>query len=144
MSSQWVRRPEGIVRRAVVTLLVLSAVHASVHASDQVASEEAPSTVSTAVLKIPPLVFERSVGKETRGGALALTGQGGRSAENSGHWCAGGLALLVGGAAAAVIAGVRHDPNPQKPNPSVGVVLGTGAAAVGGVEMIRACKRPGG
>jgi hypothetical protein len=138
MSSHRVRRPESRVGRAVVAVLVLSALHVSVPAfADPGASREAPSAVET-VLKISPLSIERSVANEAR---RAFIAQGGNTADNSGHWCAGGLALLVGGVAAAVIAGVRQDPNPQKPSPSVGVVLGTGAAAVGGIQMIRACKR---
>jgi hypothetical protein len=38
------------------------------------------------------------------------------------------------------VSGLRRNNNPQKPSPPVGVVLGTGAAAVGGITMIRACR----
>jgi hypothetical protein len=151
---RWVRRSEGCVRRTVVTLLVLSVVNVSVPAfAGQVASKDAPSTSSTAGVTIPlPLIsladeasrqtrraFERSVALEVR--HLAVAGQDTSAGENSGHWCAGGLALLVGGVAAAAVSGSRRNYNAQKPSPPVGVVLGTTAAAVGGISMIRACRR---
>ena len=154
MSRRWVRRSEGCVGRAIVTLVVLSVVNVSVPAfAGQVASEEAPSISSKAGVTIPlPLMsladeasrqiraaFERSVAMEAR--HLALASQGSSTAENSGHWCAGGLALLVGGVAAAAVSGSRRSYNAQKPSPPVGVVLGTTAAAVGGISMIRACRR---
>jgi hypothetical protein len=118
----------------------------------QAASKEAPSTSSTAGATIPlPFMsladqesrqiragFERSVAMEAR--HLALASQGSGTAENSGHWCAGGLALLLGGVAAAAVSGSRRNFNAQKPSPPVGVVLGTAAAAVGGISMIRACR----
>jgi hypothetical protein len=146
-------RFEGFMGRAVVTLLVLSVINVSVPAfAGQVASKEAPSTSSTAGVTIPlPLMsladqqshqiraaFERSVAIEAR--HLALADQDSSAAGNSGHWCAGGLALLVGGVAAAAVSGSRRSYNAQKPSPPVGVVLGTTAAAVGGISMIRACR----
>ena len=154
MSRRWVCRSVGCVGRAVVTLLVLSVVNVSVPAfAGQAASKEAPSTSSTAGVTIPlPLMpfadqesrkirasFERSVAMEAR--HLALAGQDSSAAGNSGHWCAGGLALLVSGVAVAAVSGSRRSYNPQKPSPPVGVVLGTTAAAVGGISMIRACRR---
>ena len=153
MSRRWVCRFEGRVGRAVVTLLVLSVVNVSVPAfAGQVASEAAPSTSSTAGVTIPFSLmslgdkashqvqgpFERSVATEAR--HLALAGQDNGTAEHSGHWCAGGLALLLGGVAAAAVSGSRRNYNAQKPSPPVGVVLGTTAAAVGGIQMIRACR----
>jgi len=152
MSRQWVCRSEGRMGRAVVTLLVLSVVNVSVPAfAGQVASEEAPSTSSIVGVTIPrPLMplaeasrrvrgaLERSVPTEAR--HLALAEQDTTAAGKSGHWCAGGLALLVGGVAAAAISGTRRDYNGQKPSPPVGVVLGTGAAVVGGINMLRSCK----
>ena len=152
MSRQWVRSSEGCVGRAVVTLLVLSVVNVGVPAfAGQVASEGAPSASSKTGVTIPlPSVsladeasrqvraaFERSVALETR--HLTLAGQDSSTAQNSGHWCAGGLALLLGGVAAAAVSGSRRSYNAQKPSPPVGVVLGTAAAAVGGISMIRAC-----
>ena len=153
MSRQWVHSSEGCVGRVVVTLLVLSVVNVSVPAlADQVAPGEAPSTISTTHVSIPPgtfslaqqgsrrirAMFERSAAGEAR--PLGQADQAGSAAEKSGHWCAGGLALLVGGVAAAVVAGTRRNYNGQKPSPPVGVVLGTGAAAVGGITMLRVCK----
>jgi hypothetical protein len=146
-------RFEGFKGRAVVTLLVLSVVNVGVPAfAGQVAPKEAPSTSSTPGVTIPlPLMslaeqqshqiraaFERSVAIEAR--HLALADQDSSAAGNSGHWCAGGLALLVGGVAAAAVSGTRRSYNPQKPSPPVGVVLGTAAAAVGGISMLRACR----
>jgi hypothetical protein len=82
--------------------------------------------------------FGSSAAMEAR--RITLADQDSRTATSSGHWCAGGLALLAGGVAAAVVSGIRRDPNPQKPNPPVGVVLGSATAAVGGISMIRACR----
>jgi hypothetical protein len=153
MSRRRVCRFEGRVGRTVVTLLVLSVVNVSVPAfAGQVASEGAPSASSKAAVTIPlPVMsladqqsrqiraaFERSVAMEAR--HLALADQDSSAAGNSGHWCAGGLALLVGGVAAAAVSGSRRSYDPQKPSPPVGVVLGTAAAAVGGISMIRACR----
>ena len=152
MSRRWVCHFEGWVGRAVVTLLVLSVVNVSVPAfAGQVTSEAAPSTSSKTGVTIPlpsmsladeasrqgRAAFERSVAMEAR--HLALAGQDSSTAEHSGHWCAGGLALLVGGVAAAAVSGSRRNTNAQKPSPPVGVVLGTTAAAVGGIQMIRSC-----
>jgi hypothetical protein len=154
MSRQWVRGSDGCVGRAIATFLVLGVVNVSVPAfAGQVASEQAPPTSSTAGVTIPPPVmslaaeasgripgaFERAVTAEAR--HLDLAEQGSSTGDSSGHWCAGGLVLLAGGVAAAVISGVRRNTNPQKPSPPVGVVLGTSAAAVGGIMMIKACKR---
>jgi hypothetical protein len=154
MSRQWMRLSEGCVGRAVVALLVLSVVNVSVPAvAGQAASDEAPSTSATAGATISrPLMssladeasrqvrgaFERSMAIEAR--HLALAAQGSGTVESSGHWCAGGFALLLGGVAAAVVSGLRRNPNAQKPSPPVGVVLGTSAAAVWSIEMIRACR----
>ena len=153
MFRQWVRRSDGCVGRAVATLLALGVVNGSVPAfAAQIGSEGAPSTVSTAGSTIPRPVmsladeasrqtraaFERSVAMEAR--RLALAGQGSSTNEKSGHWCAGGLALLAGGVAAAVVSGVRRNYNAQEPSPPVGVVLGTAAAAVGGIQIIRECR----
>ena len=154
MSRQWVRRSEGCAGRAVVTLLILSMVNVSVPAfAGQSAPDGAPRTTSTAALpiRLPSIslsdtaslqirgALERSVAREAS--RLALAGQGSSTVENSGHWCAGGLALLLGGVAAAAVSGIRRSANAQKPSPPVGVVLGTSAAAVGGIEMLRACRR---
>ena len=153
MSRQWVRRSEGCRGRGVVALLVLSVINISVPAfAGQVASEGAPSTISATGVTIPPATFslaeqesrriratfDRAAATESR--PLAQADQAGSAAEKSGHWCAGGLALLVGGVAAAVVSGTRRNYNGQKPSPPVGVVLGTGAAAVGGISMLRVCK----
>jgi hypothetical protein len=72
---------------------------------------------------------------------LALVGQERNAGESSGHWCVGGLVLLAGGVAAAAVSGIRRTTNAQKPSPPVGVVLGTTAAVVGGIQMIRSCRR---
>ncbi len=153
MFRQSVRGSDGCVGRAVATLLVLWVVNISVPAfAGQVASEETPSAVSSAGFTIPlPVLsladeasrqvrtaFERSMAVETR--RLAMAGQSSSGSEKSGHWCAGGLALLAGGVAAAVVSGVRRNYNAQEPSPPVGVVLGTAAGAVGGIQMIRDCR----
>ncbi len=154
MFRQWVRGSDGCVGRAITTLLVVSVVNVGVPAfAGQVASEGAPTPSSTAGGTVPrPLMasladeasrqirgaFGRSAAVEAR--HLELAEQGSSTGENSGHWCAGGLVLLAGGVAAAVVSGLRRNLNPQKPSPPVGVVLGTGAAAVGGITMIRAMQ----
>jgi hypothetical protein len=152
MSRQWVGRSEGRVRRAAVTVLVASMVNFVVPAfAADGPSPATASTVSTIAVALPPIsitdeasrevraAFDRSISTEAR--RLALATQGSSTVEKSGHWCAGGLALLAGGVAAALISGVRRDYNAQKPSPPVGVVLGTGAAVVGGIETVRACRR---
>jgi hypothetical protein len=83
--------------------------------------------------------LERSAMLEGR--SLAFADQDSRPAEGRGRWCAGGMALLAGGIAAAAVAFTRRDPNPQKPSPPPGFVLGVGAAAVGGVQTLRSCGR---
>ena len=61
------------------------------------------------------------------------------SVDHSGRWCAGGLALVAAGVAAAVVSESRRHYNAQKPDPPVGFVLGTAAGVVGGIQMIRKC-----
>jgi hypothetical protein len=153
MSGPWVRCPAGYVSKTVVTLLVFSVVNVGVPAFAGQITSTAPLASSTAAAMKPvpaisfvderlsqtQLAFERSVASGV--GHLALAGQDSQTGTSSGHWCATGLGLLAGGVAAAVVAGVRRNTNPQKPNPPVGVVLGTGAAAVGGIQVIRACRR---
>jgi hypothetical protein len=158
MFREWVRCPEKCVRKAVIVMLVGGMVNLSVPAAfaRQIPTERMASNVSTAdVMMALPVIsladdasrqlreaLERSMTTEAR--RLAMAGQGSstseKSSEKSGHWCAGGLALLAGGVAAAVASGVRRDYNAQKPSPPVGVVLGTTAAAVGAIRMIKACK----
>jgi hypothetical protein len=153
MSQPWMRCPAGYVSKTVVTLLVFSVLNVGVPAFADQPSSTAPLLSATAGVTNPVpaisladegrsqtrLAFERSVALGMR--PLALAGQESQTGTNSGHWCAAGLGLLAGGVAAAVVAGVRRNTNPQKPNPPVGVVLGTGAAAVGGIQVIRACRR---
>jgi len=156
MFREWVRCPEKCVRRAVIVALVAGMVNLSAPAAfaRQIPSETTVSNVPTAdvMMALPVIsladdasrqlrdVFERSMTTDAR--RLAMAGQGSGSSEKSGsgHWCAGGLALLAGGVAAAVVSGVRRDYNAQKPSPPVGVVLGTTAAAVGAIRMIQTCK----
>lgn len=151
MSGQWVRGFDRSVGRAITTLLVVSVVNVSVPAfAGQVASEGAPTPSSTAGARPLMASLADEASRQIRGAVgrsaavearhLNLAEQGSSTGENSGHWCAGGLVLLAGGVAAAVVSGLRRNLNPQKPSPPVGVVLGTSAAAVGGIEMIRACK----
>src|SRR5262245_25202720 len=154
MFREWVRCPEKCARKAVIIVLVGGMINLSVPAAfaRQIPSETTASNVPTAdvIIALPVIsladdasrqlreVFERSMTAEAR--RLAMAGQGSSSSEKSGHWCAGGLVLLAGGVAAAVLSGVRRDYNAQKPSPPVGVVLGTTAAAVGAIRMIQACK----
>jgi hypothetical protein len=155
MSRRWAQHPEGFVGRAVVTLLVLGIVNANTPAFAALPSpDEAPATVASVAATVPSppslllgeqasqhvrAAIERSFALDAR--ALALTAQSGPTGDRSGHWCAGGLVLLAGGVTAAIVSGVRREENAQKPSPPVGVVLGTAAAAVGSVMMIRTCKR---
>ena len=156
MFREWVRCPEKCVRRAVIVALVAGMVNLSVPVAfaREIPSETTASSVPTAdVMMAPPVisladdasrqlreVVERSMITDAR--RLGMAGQGSGSSEKSGsgHWCAGGLVLLAGGVAAAVVSGVRRDYNAQKPSPPVGVVLGTTAAAVGAIRMIQTCK----
>ena len=156
MSRRWAQHPEGFVGRAVVTLLVLGIVNANSPAFAALPSlDEAPPTVASVAATVPSsppslllgeqasqhvrAAIERSFALDAR--ARALTAQSGPTGDRSGHWCAGGLVLLAGGVTAAIVSGVRREENAQKPSPPVGVVLGTAAAAVGSVMMIRTCKR---
>ncbi len=131
--------------RAVVTLMVVSTVAAGApafagdEAAAAVPSVATGSEMASAASRYVRDAFERSVLMEAR--RLAQTEQTTAAPAEAGHWCAGGLALLAGGAAAAAVAVARRDSNPQKPSPPVGFVLGTGAAAVGGVQAIRSCRR---
>jgi hypothetical protein len=142
------------MRRVVIAGLVASVINVGVPAlASEAASGTIPSTrdVDTATSRQPatPLVdagvgriraaLDHPISNGARSFLAAV--QATDTAQHSGHWCAGGLALLGGGIAAAVISGVRRDYNPQKPSPPVGVVLGTAAGVVGGIEMIRSCKR---
>jgi hypothetical protein len=156
MSRRWARHPEGFVRRVIVTVLVVGVVNGSAPAFAAPASaDEAPPPRATvaAITPSPPsslllgdqasrhvrTAIERSLALDAR--AHELTTQSSAAGDRSGHWCPGGLALLAGGVTAAIVSGVRREENAQKPNPPVGVVLGTAAAAVGGIMMIRTCKR---
>jgi hypothetical protein len=154
MFREWVRCPEKWARKAVIVVLVGGMVDLNVPAAfaGQISSETTASKVSTpdVMTALPVIsladdasrqlreVFKRSMTTDAR--RLAMAGQGSSPSEKSGRWCAGGLALLAGGVTAAVVSGVRRDYNAQKPSPPVGVVLGTTAAAVGAIRMIRACK----
>ena len=152
MSRQWVRRSNRCAGRALAALLVVSVINVSVPAFAEQAASEKASAVSTGVTNPVATMsiadaasrhirsaFERSVATEAR--RFAEAGQGDTTVAHSGHWCAGGLALLAGGVAAAVVSGARRPYNAQEPSPPVGVVLGTAAAVVGGIETIRACRR---
>jgi hypothetical protein len=157
MFREWVRCPEKCVRKAVIVVLVGCMVNLSVPAAfaRQVPSETtAPSVPTADVMMALPMIsladdasrqlremFERSTTTDAR--RLGMVGQESSPNEksgHSGHWCAGGLVLLAGGVAAAVVSGARRDYNAQKPSPPVGVVLGTTAAAVGAIRMIQTCK----
>lgn len=161
MFREWVRCPEKCVRKAIIVVVVGGMVNLNVPAAfarqipteiRQIPTETTAANVPTAdvMVALPTIsladdasrqlreAFERSMTVEAR--RLAMASQGSSPSEKSGHWCAGGLALLAGGVAAAVLSGVRRDYNAQKPSPPVGVVLGTTAAAVGAIRMIQACK----
>jgi hypothetical protein len=157
MFREWVRCPEKCVRKAVIVVVVGGMVNLSAPAAfaRQIPAETTASNVPAAdVMMALPMIsladdasrqlremFERSMTTGARG--LATAGQASSPSEksgHSGHWCAGGLVLLAGGVAAAVVSGARRDYNAQKPSPPVGVVLGTTAAAVGAIRMIQTCK----
>lgn len=155
MFRQWVRRPERSMGPVIVAVLVSSVANLSVPAFAAPAGpNEAGSTYSapSATTDVPALSLADQASHELRGALersaamdarrlMDAAAQASRSSESSRHWCAGGLALLAGGVTAAVISGVHRDYNPQKPSPPVGVVLGTAAGAVGGIQMIRSCRR---
>jgi hypothetical protein len=151
MSRHWGRRRHARVRSTMISVLVVSVVGIGVPAfAGETPSQRIDSTISTGpialratsiadvALREMRAAFDRPTSGEER--RLASAAQGASSVEKSGHWCAGGLALLAGGVAAAVISGTRRDYNAQKPSPPVGVVLGTGAAVVGGIEVVRSCR----
>jgi len=156
MSRRWTRHPEGFVGRAAfratVTMLVACIVNASVPAFAAASpADDTPPIVDTTLRSPTPSLLlgaaaphhvqdaiARAIALDAR--ARELTTQSGPTGDRSGHWCAGGLVLLAGGVTAAIVSGVRREENAQKPSPPVGVVLGTAAAAVGGVMMIRTCR----
>src|SRR4051794_25356646 len=140
MSRQRVRRGHGSVRRAVAAVLIFGIASMAVPASaDPAASGEVRPLAGIGSPQQLRNALEQSGALDAR--RLAMTEQAGVERAGSGRRCVGGLALLAGGVAAAVISGVRRDDNPQKPSPPVGVVLGTAAGVVGGVLMLKSCRR---
>jgi hypothetical protein len=140
-------------RRALVPLLVVGLVNLSVpaFAAPPAANETSPAASAAPVTTPVPALslaeqasrhvetLDRSSAMEAR--ALAFAEQGGGAVDSRGHWCVAGMALLAGGIVGAAIAYAQRDPNPQKPSPPVGFVLGIGAATVGGFQVVRSCRR---
>jgi hypothetical protein len=139
--------------KTLVGLIVASMVPISAPAFAAESLPEPATTASTETAKSGPITtleeaasrhvqaaFKQSLASEARRLAFE-TAQSAGGEGSSGHWCIAGLVLAAAGVTAAVISGVQRDYNAQKPSPPVGVVLGTTAGVVGGIMMIRTCRK---
>ena len=152
MARDWVRGP-GKAAKTLVGLIVASMVPISAPAFAAESPAEPVTTASTEMAKPGSITtleeaasrhvdseFTQSLAREARRLA-SETAQSAGGEVSSGHWCIAGLALAAAGVTAAIVSGVQRDYNAQKPSPPVGVVLGTAAGVVGGIMMIRTCRK---
>jgi hypothetical protein len=144
------RSDSAFARKAGIAVLVCGLINISVPTfADDGSSRAAaivarPGTADAAAQPAPllqPAPVQRAVAQASAVEArrLASNTQAGGT-DTSHHWCAGGLALLGAGVAAAAVSWAQRDPNPQKPNPPVGFVLGTAAGVVGAITAVKSCR----
>src|SRR4051812_6314741 len=113
MSRQRVRRVHRSVRGAVAAVLIfgMASVAGPASANPAASGEVRPLTGIGSPQQLRNALEQSGAFAARR---LAMTEQGSVERAGSGRRCVGGLALLAGGVAAAVISGVRRDDNPQK------------------------------